>query len=575
VGVRSHENGRCLSHLAPDELATALAAIEGDRKVDARGIEISSELLERILDALTQASHGHPRFKHADLRGAGFKVDARFTGATFEAEADFGGATFEANARFDGATFEGEADFGRATFEPDAEFRGATFKADAWFRGATFKANARFDGATFEAEADFGRATFEAEADFDRATLKGYARFGGATFEADAYFRRATFKGDAGFTGATFEGYAGFDGATFEAGFAAGATFKTNAEFSRVIFELARTFGPTVVLGTLNLEEASFLQFADLGVSANRLSLAKTRFPQGGQMRVRWAETVLDDAEFGAPSILCSSPQFGGFDEAELEQSLTEASDKRSERPHILSVRRANVGNLLLSDVELPRCRFERARKLDGLRLEGATFARSPRGAWAQRKVLSEEHQWRAKHGWRRRRPGWYTKEVRPPSWFCRDHPEVEKELDEQSIAAIYRALRKGQEDKKDEPGAADFYYGEMEMRKFDKTKPGAERLILWLYWLVSGYGLRASRALLSLLVTILLFAALLLAWGFPSQQSFLDALTFSAKSTTSLFRAPDQPLTTAGEWLNMALRLLGPLFFGLALLSLRGRVKR
>ena len=156
-----------------------------------------------------------------------------------------------------------------------------------------------------------------------------------------------------------------------------------------------------------------------------------------------------------------------------------------------------------------------------------------------------------------------------------RGHPEVQDALDASSIAGIYRDLRKGREDSKDEPGAADFYYGEMEMRKHDETKPRAERLIVWLYWLVSGYGLRASRALLSLLVTIVVFAALLYAWGFPSQRSLVDALTFSAKSTTSLFRPPDQPLTTAGEWLNMVLRLLGPLFFGLALLSLRGRVKR
>jgi hypothetical protein len=32
-------------------------------------------------------------------------------------------------------------------------------------------------------------------------------------------------------------------------------------------------------------------------------------------------------------------------------------------------------------------------------------------------------------------------------------------------IQAVYRDLRKGREDAKDEPGAADFYYGEMEKR--------------------------------------------------------------------------------------------------------------
>jgi hypothetical protein len=33
-------------------------------------------------------------------------------------------------------------------------------------------------------------------------------------------------------------------------------------------------------------------------------------------------------------------------------------------------------------------------------------------------------------------------------------------------IAELYRAFRKGGEDAKDEPDAADFYYGEMEMRR-------------------------------------------------------------------------------------------------------------
>ena len=39
-------------------------------------------------------------------------------------------------------------------------------------------------------------------------------------------------------------------------------------------------------------------------------------------------------------------------------------------------------------------------------------------------------------------------------------------QVDAREVAGVYRDLRKGREDNKDEPGAADFYYGEMEMRR-------------------------------------------------------------------------------------------------------------
>ena len=155
-----------------------------------------------------------------------------------------------------------------------------------------------------------------------------------------------------------------------------------------------------------------------------------------------------------------------------------------------------------------------------------------------------------------------------------------------EQIAAIYRALRKGREDGKDEPGAADFYYGEMEMRRQRprgqeaerRAAPAGERLVLWLYWLVSGYGLRASRALASLALTVVVFALLFDWWGTRPDQDFGRTLLFSLQSTSSLSRVPETPgfaLTAAGELMQVVLRLLGPLFFGLALFSLRGRVKR
>jgi len=112
-----------------------------------------------------------------------------------------------------------------------------------------------------------------------------------------------------------------------------------------------------------------------------------------------------------------------------------------------------------------------------------------------------------------------------------------------------------------------------MEMRRHGK---GAlfERAVIWLYWLVSGYGLRASRALLALGVTVLFFAFLFTVWDIRDGL-FGDNLVFSLQSTTSLLRSPEEHLSIKGRLLEIGLRLLGPLFFGLALLSLRGRVKR
>ena len=72
----------------------------------------------------------------------------------------------------------------------------------------------------------------------------------------------------------------------------------------------------------------------------------------------------------------------------------------------------------------------------------------------------------------------------------------------------LYRELHKGREDAKDEPGAADFYYGEMEMRRHDPGTPTAERLVLWAYWLLSGYALRAWRALAALVLVVILAGA-------------------------------------------------------------------
>ena len=62
------------------------------------------------------------------------------------------------------------------------------------------------------------------------------------------------------------------------------------------------------------------------------------------------------------------------------------------------------------------------------------------------------------------------------PGWLDDDSPE---RWTRGRSPALYRALRKGREDVKDEPGAADFYYGEMEMRRLARPPSTAASAVV------------------------------------------------------------------------------------------------
>jgi hypothetical protein len=146
-------------------------------------------------------------------------------------------------------------------------------------------------------------------------------------------------------------------------------------------------------------------------------------------------------------------------------------------------------------------------------------------------------------------------------------------------LAALYRQLRKAQEDAKNEPGAADFYYGEMEMRRLARQTPLAERLILTLYWMVAGYGLRASRALLTFALVVGTTAWLLWQGGFtgprPEPGEVGAYALLSALSVEGGTSELTEHLSLLGDFCRALLRVLSPVLIGLALLSIRNRVKR
>ena len=479
------------------------------------------------------------------------------------------------------------------------------------FGRATFSDVAVFGGATFTGNADFGRATFSDFAGFGRATFTGNANFGQTTFTRDAIFMGATFTGDARFAGATFIGDANFSRATFggEAAFAV-VTFKRLAAFYSVAFEQTRLFGPLLAYRGLILDDSQFAQSVRIEVSTAGLCCRRARFPAGVQFRLRWARVVLDDADFPAPSTIAGIPPMVDVPEWRAAERRIARAWRRllageiSERPQLLSLRRANVAGLGLSNVSVADCRFAGAHNLDKLRLEsdvsfeGAASLLVASGGprWGGWEVIAEERAWRVDHAARRRLPHQMQTLRRPwkapgwPDWLDDQQPDV---LDPGQIAGLYRALRKGREDAKDEPGAADFYYGEMEMRRRARPRPVSvgnpdgessaisrgrvERGILTAYWLVSGYGLRAWRAVACLAVVTALLAVAFHFVGFavpPRPVSYWTSLLYAFRATLSL-TDNDVTLTAWGKLLQGVLRLTGPVLLGLALLALRGRVKR
>jgi hypothetical protein len=178
-------------------------------------------------------------------------------------------------------------------------------------------------------------------------------------------------------------------------------------------------------------------------------------------------------------------------------------------------------------------------------------------------------------------RPGWRDRRWRHTTseLFCSPQLEGARRPGPTELAAIYRRLRKGREDAKNEPGAADFYYGEMEMRRHAHNTPTAERLLLGLYWLTAGYALRASRALATLAVVLAVLAVGFWQVGFGQHHpSYWASLVYAGLATLSLdskAKALADQLTLPGELIRITLRLTGPVLFALALLSIRNRVKR
>ncbi|WP_369780399.1 pentapeptide repeat-containing protein [Streptomyces sp. R33] len=457
----------------------------------------------------------------------------------------------------------------------------AIFQDLATFVMATFEGLATFWSATFHGEAAFILATFQ-NALFNTATFQGIAKFDAVTFRNGASFSTATFQGSARFNSVTFQGDAGFD---------------------HVVFERAAVFGPLVCAGAVLLSGAVFGGPVTLSFAARRLECRRTRWSSTAEVRLRYATVDFSHAVFEYPLTVASEAKpFVLTDGRSLAEPPFAGAPDATVR--IASLRGVDAAHLVLADVDFSECLFIGTVHLDQVRLEGAcSFGTVPPAQWrrwpprfTQRRTLAEEHHWRARRpaaaqGWNSAISG--AGHVGPAQ-----------------LAPVYRALRKAFEDGKNEPGAGDFYYGEMEMRRHDRAGTShAERRLLHGYWLLSGYGLRASRALGWLAAAMLVTIVLLMGFGLPQDDPKQEAtgivprgggkVTFEIDKAdpqnptgtrltgkrlekalnitlnSVVFRSSGQDLTTTGTYIEMASRLTEPVLLGLAALAIRNRIKR
>jgi uncharacterized protein YjbI with pentapeptide repeats len=332
VGVRPSEAfGECLRHLTEKDLEKVLDALHADESLDARGTQIDSALLRRLLDAF-RTNDGNPAFR-------------------------------------------------------DALFEATEFIEDVAFDRVAFSGLASFDGARFNGIASFNEARFSS------------CSFSGAEFNQEAIFRSVHFLRPAAFLGAKFLKSANFNGARFSE---------------------ANRLGPILARRRLLLDRTVFDESILIEAVTSELSCVQALFRQGTAMRVRWADIVLDGTAFVQPSTVSFAPPFrrarpaAAYGPVSVNWFFNETAfmKHRSEpRPKLISLRRVDVSNLVISDLDLSSCLFQGAQNLDRLSLEGPRrFPTTPRGLqlkrvrgqttpvclWTRRQTLAEEHQWRA-----------------------------------------------------------------------------------------------------------------------------------------------------------------------------------
>lgn len=306
----------------------------------------------------------------------------------------------------------------------------------------------------------------------------------------------------------------------------------------------------------VNLPRAIFGSRVHIELTADTLNLARAMLKEGGLLVVDKAKLQLEQLSLGGPLRVS-----GGAD--------------TQNQPEILSLLNADAGQISFANVNLTRCSFRGAHGLGTIEIEATTtFPRAP--WWAgRRRFIADEYAWRYGAG-KLHNFGWSINEVHVGAVLPKPvkgggpSPILLQPLGALQVASVYRDLRRSLEAKSDMPGAADFYYGEMEMRRWDKGRSAIERFLVSCYWLTCGYGLRPGRALLVWFALVAMGAFTFCQVGLAPEQALLTAVRASVPGVPTVVA-----LGANGQAIETVLRVLGAIVAALFLISARSLVMR
>jgi hypothetical protein len=428
--------------------------------------------------------------------------------------------------KFSHFVFPGICDyFSGLTFDTEVDFSHATFTVSADFSNAIFTKRTNFMYAKFAgtAVANFTDAKFNDGADFTNSNFHNEARFSCVNFAGQADFSYVEFARQADFFGSTFAGETGFYEAAFGEARFCESTF-CRARFSGARFDKEVNFFCATFNAQADFYEANFAVGADFS----------------GVKFTREKEAIFRGTRFLGRTLFASRAEEG--------QTVPIFSGAAVDFREVII---EPLGALVFRNADLQQWRFLHTDL---------------------RKAEFTEVKWLRKRG----RLRVYDEDVELPKGETRKWSHVER---------LYRELKQNYEDRRNFEQGGDFHYGEKEMRRRNCETPLGRRFLLWLYWLVSGYGERCLRPLGWAAVLLAATTAAYI-WGgllLPNKDispvtnstSILDVGLYGLRVMTLLKPNDFVPIGFCGGFVNMIQSIFGPLLFGLFALALRQRLKR